>query len=179
MRLCMFSGCPKTKIWYVQIIDHVFLDREIKLIAKQTQRSLISSADLRVCCFKLDGKLNNNTSPQCACLLLACLPSIINAHVWLFSDAPSPYPLNQHMETTPKYFTLRVLTWYRRHPLNNQREPSKVTGRGRREGPLNRDKATELAPPPCVVQLRWLMTLVPTLMGSSMRWRAVNQPGMH
>lgn len=60
------------------------------------------------------------------------------------SNTP-PLPL-QHMETTPTYFTLRVLTRDPIHPLYNQQGPSKVTGRGQRKGPLNGDKATEHPP---------------------------------
>ncbi len=70
---------------------------------------------------------------------------------------PFAFPLHQHMQTTPTYFTLQVLTWYPIHPLYNQQGPSKVIGRGQRKGPLTGDKATELPPQHCVVQLRWLM----------------------
>lgn len=75
---------------------------------------------------------------------------------WLLKHAAFTSSLHQHMETTPAYFTLQVLTWYSIHPLYNQQGPGKVTGWGRRKGPLNGDKATELSPlpPHCVVQPR-------------------------
>lgn len=66
----------------------------------------------------------------------------------------TPPSLQQHMETTPTYFTLRVLTQDPIHPLYNKQGPSKVTGRGQRKGPLNRDKATEL-PPHHIVLSNW------------------------
>lgn len=59
---------------------------------------------------------------------------------------PFAFPLHQHMQTTPTYFTLQGLTWYPIHPLYNQQGPSKVIGRGQKKGPLTGDKATE--PPP-------------------------------